>query len=140
MRSVVLATAIQLAVTLLAASPASAGERAGAADSQLALAQTGRAVGEVYAFPNPARQVAAVTFHAEVAGATGVELRVYNAAGELVHEGQLSGDPSVTAGGSAYEYQWNLANVASGNYFLIVSADRDGRSDVVAKKTFSVIQ
>ena len=140
MRSVVLATAIQLAVTLLAVAPVSADERAGAADSQIALAQTSQRVGEVYAFPNPARQVSAVTFHAEVSGAAGISLRVYNAAGELVHEGQLSGDPSVTAGGSAYEYQWNLANVASGNYYLIVSADRDGRSDVVARKTFSVVQ
>lgn len=92
-----------------------------------------------YAFPNPARQAPSVTFHAEVGQASGVRVSVYNVAGELVHEGQVNGDPMVIDGAHAYEYKWDLSNVASGSYFLIVRADGvDGRG-VVAKKSFTVI-
>ena len=140
MRSVVLASVISLAATLFVATPGMAGERAEAAILQIASAQVARSTGEVYAFPNPARQVSAVTFHAEVGAATGVELLVYNAAGELVHQGQLSGDPSMIQGNAAYEYQWNLSNVASGSYFLVVRADQNGRPSTVARKAFTVVQ
>ncbi len=140
MRSLLLASTISLAAVLFVAAPVRAGESTGADGYQMASAQVSRTVGEVYAFPNPARQVPTVTFHAEVGAASGVELLVFNAAGELVHQGQLSGDPSVIQGNSAYEYQWNLNNVASGSYFLVVRADQNGRSNTVARKAFTVIQ
>ena len=101
------------------------------------LAAPARAA-SAYAFPNPARQAPSVTFHAEVGQASGVRVSVYNVAGELVHEGQVTGDPAVIEGAPAYEYKWDLANVASGSYFLIVRADVDG-GNVIAKKSFTVI-
>lgn len=98
--------------------------------SALAFARPA-AANEIYAFPNPARQVPAVTFHADVAGAHGVELLVFNVAGELVHEGRLSGNN---------EYRWNLSDVSPGTYTLIVRAGKGGASSIVARKHFTVLQ
>jgi hypothetical protein len=100
-----------------------------------ATARTG--FNEVYAFPNPAVATSAVTFHAGIDNATGAQFRVYDAAGQLVHEGQLSGDPSIIQGTSAYEYKWNIGSLASGAYFLVVKADG---TQAVAKKTFIVVR
>ncbi len=113
--------------------------RATAGGQPVQYASAKSAFQEVYAFPNPATATTAVTFHAGIDNATGLQIRVYNVAGELIHEGQLAGDPSIIQGSSAYEYKWNFGNLASGAYFLIVKAQRDG-SDAIAKKTFVVVR
>jgi len=113
--------------------------RVQAADQPVQYASAKSAFQEVYAFPNPATATSAVTFHAAIENASGLQVRVYNVAGELIHEGQLSGDPSIIRGSSAYEYKWNFGNLASGAYFLVVKAERDG-SSAVAKKTFVVVR
>jgi len=134
-KTLIIATA--LLASFLATAVVSASERGA---YQVASAALGRAAGEVYAFPNPARQVPSVTFHAEVGDADGVQVSVYNVAGDLVHEGRLNGNPAIVQGASAYEYQWNLSDVASGSYVLIVRAQLGDGQDVIAKKAFTVIQ
>ncbi|MBV9080415.1 MAG: T9SS type A sorting domain-containing protein [Elusimicrobia bacterium] len=136
-RSVVLATTVSM---LLALSPVFGAE--GPAAYQVASANVNIAISpvrEVYAYPNPARGSSTVTFHAEVANAAGVEVSVYNTSGELVHQGQISGDGSLINGAPTYEYRWNTGNVASGCYFIVVKAQGVDGQDVYARKAFTVI-
>ena len=128
---VLMATMAVLSATLVARA---------AADQPVQYASAKSSFHEVYAFPNPATSTSVVTFHAGIDNATGLQVRVYNVAGELVHEGQLSGDPSIIQGSSAYEYKWNFGDLASGAYFLVVKAQKDGESDAIARKTFVVVR
>ena len=93
--------------------------------------------GEVYAYPNPAVSAVQVTFHAQVENASGAEFSVYTTAGELIHQGQVAGDPSIINGKSAYEYKYQFAGLASGAYFLVVRAHQ-ASGDVIARKFFIV--
>jgi hypothetical protein len=126
---------LMILVAVLMANLALVGRLAAAEPVLLASART--SFDEVYAYPNPAVATSAVTFHAGITSATGLTLKVYDTAGQLVHEGSVAGDPSIIAGSSAYEYKWNFGDLASGAYFLIVKADGAG---AVAKKTFVVVR
>jgi hypothetical protein len=133
-RSTVLTAVVAVAMGLVLAS------RATASDQPVQYASAKGAFHEVYAFPNPAKDTSAVTFHAGIDNATGLQVKVYNIAGELIHEGSLSGDPSIIQGSSAYEYKWNFGDLASGAYFLVVKAQTDNGTDSIAKKTFVVVR
>jgi hypothetical protein len=97
-------------------------------------------VHEVYAYPNPVTQSSAVTFHAGVDEATGLEFAVYDVAGQRVHEVQLSGDPTNLGNSRGYEYRWNFGGLASGAYFLVAKAQKEGGSYAARKATFVVVR
>ena len=135
MRNDVLTVLSVLAIGLLAVVPSTA--TGPVLDS---LSAPSSSFGDVYAYPNPATETSAVTFHAGIEDASGIEFRVYDAAGQQVHEVQLSGDPSTIGGARAYEYKWNFGNLASGAYFLVAKAQKENGQATIARKTFVVVR
>jgi len=92
-------------------------------------------LGEVYCYPNPAKKTNP-TFHIETGVADKVELKVYDAAGDLVHKMILTGMPQVVNDGQgpqyAYEYLWETKNAGSGVYIFSITANK---GDNTLKKT-----
>ncbi|HAN03968.1 MAG: hypothetical protein A2X29_00905 [Elusimicrobia bacterium GWA2_64_40] len=109
--------------------------RAASVSAVPAAADPGFSLGEVYCFPNPAKRTNP-TFHIETGLADKVELRLYNTAGDIVHEKILAGQPQLIDDGQgpqyAYEYPWNVGNVGSGVYIFSMTARR---GDKTLKKT-----
>ena len=95
-------------------------------------ASHGISLGDVYFYPNPAVRANPV-LHAET-NASEVLLRIYNKAGERVHESILRGPPALVDDGAglepAYEQAWDVSGVASDVYFFYVEARNSGMSDV----------
>jgi len=87
-------------------------------------------LGEVYAYPNPAKNGAIPILHIEVGIADSVKIVAYSVSGRQVHEHTLTGMPQIitTNGNSvyAYEYPW-AGHIASGVYYYIIEADKSGR-------------
>jgi hypothetical protein len=104
-----------------------------------AAVDPGFSAGAVYAFPNPASGVAP-TIHLEVGLADMIELKIYDAAGELVHEASLSGAPAAVNGVPAYEYAWDTSSVASGLYLFRARARRSGYSDILLSGKVAVLR
>jgi sugar lactone lactonase YvrE len=91
---------------------------------------------EVYSYPNPARSGARPVIHVECGLADGAEIRVYDLAGDLVHEASIAGPPPVVNDGQgpqyAFEYPWDVSNAASGVYLYTVAVHKNG-SDSLRK-------
>lgn len=77
--------------------------------------------GDVYAFPNPARNGANPTFHVEAPGADSVRIRVYDLTGKRVHERTLTG-------ATPFEGLWDVSGVGSGVYYYHVEASGGGET------------
>ncbi|MFA5140503.1 MAG: LamG-like jellyroll fold domain-containing protein [Elusimicrobiota bacterium] len=92
---------------------------AAAADSAFVLR-------EVFAFPNPAVGGAKPTIHVEVGIADQVTIRIYDIAGQPVHQTTLHGAPGLVNGQYAYEYTWD-GRIASGVYLYAVDAEKAGQ-------------
>jgi hypothetical protein len=109
--------------------------RAAGVSAVPAAADPGFSLGEVYCFPNPAKKTNP-TFHIETGLADKVELRLYDTAGDIVHETVLTGQPQLIDDGQgpqyAYEYPWDVRNVGSGVYIFSMTARR---GDKTLKKT-----
>ena len=88
-------------------------------------------LGEVYCYPNPAKKTNP-TFHMEAGLADKVELKVYDTAGDLVHETVLTGMPQVINDGQgsqyAYEYLWDTKNAGSGVYIFSMTAKKGDKT------------
>jgi hypothetical protein len=78
-------------------------------------------LGEVYAFPNPARGGANPTFHVEAPGADTVSIRVYDLTGARRHEKTLTGT-------TPFESAWDVSGVGSGVYYYVIEASGGGSS------------
>jgi len=92
-------------------------------------------LGEVYSFPNPAKRGKYPTIHIEVGLADILEVRIYNVAGELVYSTEISGSNYKTINGKyAYEYNWDISNIASGVYIYLVRAKKDSQTIKTMKK------
>lgn len=83
-------------------------------------------LGEVYSFPNPAK-LCNPTIHFECGVADIVEIRIYNIAAELVKSIEIIDSPQIINGKYAYEYTWDVNDVASGVYICLVRAHKDGK-------------
>ncbi|MBU2568267.1 MAG: hypothetical protein KJ967_05810 [Elusimicrobia bacterium] len=85
-------------------------------------------LGEVYAFPNPAKEGKNPTIHIEVGTADKIEIQIYNIAAELVHSVEISGnDWKIIDNKYAYEYTWDTPDVASGVFIYLVRAQKDDK-------------
>jgi len=93
-------------------------------------------LGEVFAFPNPAKGSAVYpTIHAELGLADKVEIRIYNLAGELVFATEMHEAPKIGINGKmAYEYTWNTGGYASGVYIYLVRGHKGGKTVKTLKK------
>ena len=98
-------------------------------------------LGDVYAYPNPAKGRYKPTIHVEVGIADSVEIKIYNIAAELVKSEMLEGTDHQTKDGKyCYEYQWNTQNVASGVYIYSIKAEKLGESPIRIIKKLAVIK
>jgi hypothetical protein len=83
------------------------------------------AMREIFVFPNPAKAGAKPRLHIEVGFADLVLIRIYNVAGQMVHQAELSGSPQLIGSQYAYEYAWE-GGIPSGVYFYAVEARKGG--------------
>ncbi len=99
-----------------------------------------------YAFPNPSRSGAAVTFRVQPGLADSVEVRVYDLAGRKIHSSSnfaLSAsfdDGNGKGAQHTYDHVWNVSGVASGVYHYVIVAKRAGRGDVTTRGKVGVIK
>ena len=91
-------------------------------------------LGEVYAYPNPARGGVRPVIRAELGVAEKVEIKIYNLAGELVHAAELASAPALIGGRYVYEYPWDASRNPSGVYIYVVRAWQGGQAVKAAKK------
>lgn len=98
---------------------------------------------EVYSFPNPAVGGARPTLHVEVGVADRVTIRVYDIAGQPVHEATLDGPPAVINDGSgpqyAYEHAWE-GHIPSGVYLYTVTAEKAGQGTIRKAGKLAVVR
>ena len=97
-------------------------------------------LGEVYSFPNPAKKGKFPTIHIECGIADQVIIGIYNVAAEPVHSTELSGMPLVVSNKYAYEYTWDITDIASGVYVYIIRAKKAGFSDIKAQGKTAIIK
>ncbi|MBI4397198.1 MAG: hypothetical protein HY548_08890, partial [Elusimicrobia bacterium] len=110
--------------------------RAGTPDAAFRL-------GEVYSFPNPAKRTNP-TIHVEAGLADRVEIRFYDISGQLIHETEMTGNPRVVQDGSgvdyAFEYTWDVSDMASGVYIYVIQAHKNGEEDLRKVSKLAVIK
>lgn len=101
-------------------------------------------LGDVYSFPNPAKAGASPTVHAELGIADRVHIRIYDIAGGLVHETELTDMPQIVNDGQgpqyAYEYKWDTSRVASGVYVLMIEAQKNGHERIKKMSKMAVVK
>ncbi|MFH1722988.1 MAG: T9SS type A sorting domain-containing protein, partial [Elusimicrobiota bacterium] len=101
------------------------------------------ALRDLYVFPNPAVGGAAPTIHLAVGIADKVTIRIYNVAGQQVHQTTLEGTPPVVNDGSgpkyAYEYAWS-GRIPSGVYLYTVVAEKSGEASIRKAGKFAVVR
>ncbi|MFH1725560.1 MAG: PKD domain-containing protein [Elusimicrobiota bacterium] len=119
--------------------PAAAGSpsvSAGGADPTFALR-------DLYVFPNPAVGGSVPTIHIAVGVADKVTIRIYNVAGQQVHQATMESAPPVIDDGSgpkyAYEYAWD-GRIPSGVYLYTVVADKSGEASIRKAGKFAVVR
>lgn len=95
-------------------------------------------LGEVYVFPNPAKNGKVPAFHVEVGLADSVKIRVFNVSGRLAHERTVTGAPRLIGVSYAYEYSWE-GYIPSGVYYYTVEAEREGKK-LRARGKFAVVR
>jgi len=96
--------------------------------------------GEVYAYPNPAKNGYQPTIHMECGIADYVEIYIYNIAGELVQSDKIYTQPIIKNNKYAYEYMWDVSNKASGIYLYLVRAHKDGEKTIKVLKKVAIIK
>ena len=97
-------------------------------------------LGEVYAYPNPAKGGVNPTIHIECGLADLVEIKIHNLAGELINNVQLAGsDYKIADNKYSYEYQWDCANNTSGVYVYLIRAQK-GSETIKAMKKIAIIK
>jgi ligand-binding sensor domain-containing protein len=97
-------------------------------------------LGEVYSFPNPAKRGKWPTIHFESGIADRVEINIYDIAGELIHSLEITDKPEVINNKYAYEYGWNVSNIASGVYIYLIRAKKSGEKEIKVVKKLAVVK
>ncbi|MDD5687257.1 MAG: PQQ-binding-like beta-propeller repeat protein [Elusimicrobia bacterium] len=97
-------------------------------------------LGEVYSYPNPAKRGKWPMIHIECGIADWVEIRIYDTAGKLIDSTEIREQPLIINEKYAYEYFWNVSDVASGVYICTVSAYKSGEKTIKVLKKIAVIK
>jgi hypothetical protein len=101
-------------------------------------------LGEVYAFPSPARRGQRPTIHVEAGLADSVKIRIYDLAGDPVHEAEVAGPPAIINDGQgaqyAFEYPWNTDRTGSGVYVFVIEAKKNGEGVIKKIGKLAVIK
>ncbi|MFH1723862.1 MAG: T9SS type A sorting domain-containing protein, partial [Elusimicrobiota bacterium] len=101
------------------------------------------ALRDMYVFPNPAVGGVVPTIHVAVGIADKVTVRIYNIAGQQVHQATMEGTPPVINDGSgpkyAYEYAWS-GRIPSGVYLYTMEAEKSGEAGIRKAGKFAVVR
>ncbi|MDD5687084.1 MAG: hypothetical protein PHE88_04545 [Elusimicrobia bacterium] len=98
-------------------------------------------LGEIYSYPNPAKNGKTPTIHIECGIADKIEIKIYNIAAEHVHSVELNGTQPLTINSKyCYEYNWDISNVASGVYIYVIRAKKAGYPDIKATGKAAVVR
>lgn len=117
----------------------------------LGLAPTSAAQDEFYyrdhyAYPNPSRNGAAVTFRIQPGLAQTVEVRVYDVSGRKVHESSdftylgAVDDGNGKGAQNTYDHVWSVSGAASGVYNFVIKASQAGQKPIVKSGKAAVIR
>jgi hypothetical protein len=69
-----------------------------------------------------------------------LEIGIYNIAGEFVHSTELYGMPVIVNDKYAYEYTWDISDIASGVYIYTIRAKKQGYHDIKATGKCAIIK
>ena len=112
-------------------------------DPSAASADPSFTLRDVYVFPNPAVAGAKPVIHVAVGIADSLTIRIYNIAGQQVHETTLDRTPAIIDDGSgpkyAYEYAWE-GHIPSGVYLYSIEAKKNGYSSIRKAGRFGVVR
>ena len=98
-------------------------------------------LGDVYAYPNPAKNGANSIIHIECGIADKVEINVYNIAGEKIAQQQLdASSPQIINNTYCYEYTLEANTVASGVYIYYILAEKSGEVPIKVIKKLALIR
>jgi hypothetical protein len=97
-------------------------------------------LGEVYCYPNPAKNGKNPTFHIECGIADNVELRIYNIAGEMIHFVNLTKNLTLENNKYVYKYSWDVSNVPSGIYIYSIKAERTNEIPIKVVKKLAIVK
>ena len=96
-------------------------------------------LGEIFAFPNPARGNN-VTIHVEAGLAEQVQIRIYDEVGSLIHQAEMFGDPTKGVNNRwSYEYRWDTTGIPPGAYLYAVQATHS-RKTVRTLNKFAIVK
>jgi hypothetical protein len=97
-------------------------------------------VKDVYVYPNPVRAGKVPKVRVDGSEAAGWSVRIYDAAGGLVHEASPSAGPSALRGENGYEYVWDDAGSSPGVYVCVVEVLGADGSKATRTTRFSLIR
>ena len=97
-------------------------------------------LGEVYVYPNPVGAGKNPNIHVEAGLCDGMDIRIVDLAGALVHSVSIQDKPGLIGAVYAYEYTWDSGGVASGVYVCVITAHKEGESDLRIRKKFAVVR
>ncbi|MBI4657037.1 MAG: hypothetical protein HY746_09885, partial [Elusimicrobia bacterium] len=99
-------------------------------------------LGEVYVFPNPAKDPENPVFHIETGIADKVKIIIYTVSGRLALDHTITQMPQMIDDGNglsyAYEYTWT-ENIPSGVYYYFIESEKSGQK-LKSKGKFAVIR
>ncbi|MBI2385943.1 MAG: T9SS type A sorting domain-containing protein [Elusimicrobia bacterium] len=99
---------------------------------------------DIYAFPNPARG-RTVTIRVQVGNADSVSVKIYDLAGRRIHEMSATSAAILDDGNGkgaqpTSDMTWDTSDVGSGVYTYVMTATRNGESDIKVAKKVAVIR
>lgn len=89
-----------------------------------------------YAFPNPSRGGASVTFRLQPGSVDSIEVRVYDVSGRKVHSSSdfrflgAIDDGNGKGAQNTYDHVWDVSGIGSGVYTYVMTAKKAGQSDI----------
>ncbi len=99
-----------------------------------------------YAFPNPSRNGAAVTFRMQPGSVDSIEVRVYDVSGRKIHSSSdfrflgAIDDGNGKGVQNTYDHAWDVSGVGSGVYTFVMTARKAGQSDIRKSGKVGVIK
>ncbi|MCR4295579.1 MAG: hypothetical protein NUW21_08595, partial [Elusimicrobia bacterium] len=91
---------------------------------------------DAYAFPNPSRNGAVVTFRMQPGLADSVEVRVYDVSGRRIHSSSnfrfigAFNDGNGKGTQNTYDHAWDVSGIGSGVYAYVMTARKAGQPDI----------
>ncbi len=99
-----------------------------------------------YAFPNPSRNGALITFRIQPGLSDTVEVRVYDLSGRKIHESSdftflgAFDDGNGKGAQNTYDHTWSVGGVGSGVYTYVIKASRSSNKPIVKSGKVGVIK